>query len=218
LTRDWIGRTDPGNDPAAGYSAGGLKGYTRYGIRLEYQQALASIRTDLDSFSEVEAYSLMASGYLTASERFETCVKGFPSVGEARYNWHFLKVASLMGENSPGVSAHSLLKRLDAGRNRAFKALYVSPSVTTIAMVCAVVLLWAFWPDSVRVASKTLLAIVLAVSALAVAIKVLARKTFTQVFTSVAVLCGVFLFAFAYLRLLNPLYLRNGRLREIIPG
>jgi hypothetical protein len=31
----------------------------------DLQRKLAGLRTDLDSFSEVEAYSLMLSGYLT---------------------------------------------------------------------------------------------------------------------------------------------------------
>lgn len=41
---------------------------TAYGIDLHIQSALSEIRTDLDSFTEVEAYSLMLSGYKAIRE------------------------------------------------------------------------------------------------------------------------------------------------------
>jgi predicted acylesterase/phospholipase RssA/tetratricopeptide (TPR) repeat protein len=55
---DWIGCEEP-RDSSIQEGAP----LTEYGIRKEVQELLAGIRTDLDSFSDVEAYALMASGY-----------------------------------------------------------------------------------------------------------------------------------------------------------
>lgn len=54
---DWIGSEDP-QDEACAVSC------TSYGVDRELQRLISEIRTDLDSFTEVEAYALMASGYL----------------------------------------------------------------------------------------------------------------------------------------------------------
>ncbi|HEY5959305.1 MAG TPA: patatin-like phospholipase family protein, partial [Polyangiaceae bacterium] len=45
-------------------------GVTRYGVSRDIQRKLAAVRTDLDSFSDAEAYALMASGYCMAAEQF----------------------------------------------------------------------------------------------------------------------------------------------------
>ena len=54
---DWMGSDDP-QDEACGPTC------TSYRVDREIQRLLSEIRTDLDSFSEVESYALMASGYL----------------------------------------------------------------------------------------------------------------------------------------------------------
>src|SRR6185369_5527012 len=54
---DWIDTKDPSMPPVPSQLAS-------YGIDKGVQRCLAAIRTDLDSFSEAEAYALMTSGYL----------------------------------------------------------------------------------------------------------------------------------------------------------
>lgn len=44
---------------------------TRYGVRRDIQEGLARIRTDLDAFSDFEAYALMASGYHAIGRQFD---------------------------------------------------------------------------------------------------------------------------------------------------
>lgn len=59
---DWIDCDNPHVEPPA-------SSCTSYGVDREIQRLLSEIRTDLDSFTEVEAYALMASGYqLTAHQ------------------------------------------------------------------------------------------------------------------------------------------------------
>jgi len=54
---DFVGCQDPGHSPTGATC-------TPYGVDREIQRLLSEMRTDLDSFTEVEAYALMASGYL----------------------------------------------------------------------------------------------------------------------------------------------------------
>lgn len=66
---------------------------TSYGIDKKIQGHLAAMRTDLDSFSEVEAYALMTSAYRMTEDAFENkkCIDGFTDKG-TRADWKFLKI------------------------------------------------------------------------------------------------------------------------------
>src|SRR5262245_58748765 len=77
---DWIGCLDPfdaSDDSRPPYRRGPL---TRYGIAKNMQKLLAAVRTDLDSFSDVEAYTLMTSAYrMTEHEfRLSKCIEDVP--------------------------------------------------------------------------------------------------------------------------------------------
>jgi len=54
---DWVNSKEIGQAPAD------INAKTEYGIRKDIQELLAGVRTDLDSFSDTEAYALMTSGY-----------------------------------------------------------------------------------------------------------------------------------------------------------
>lgn len=62
---DWINCQD--SQPAAAENCT----QTSYGIDRELQEKIAAMRTDLDTFTEVEAYALMASGYQITKREFE---------------------------------------------------------------------------------------------------------------------------------------------------
>jgi len=96
---------------------------TSYGIRRDIQQLLSSVRTDLDSFSEVEAYALMTSGYkmieqeLRKPEFAEVVAAGVPGV-----HWEFLKILPCMAALSSTDPCYlDLRKQLEVSRRRAFK-------------------------------------------------------------------------------------------------
>jgi len=64
---------------------------TTYGIRKDVQGLLAAIRTDLDSFNEVEAYALMTSGYRMTEYQFPRSVSpDFPVSKDPPVAWKFL--------------------------------------------------------------------------------------------------------------------------------
>ncbi|HEV7486751.1 MAG TPA: patatin-like phospholipase family protein [Thermoanaerobaculia bacterium] len=64
---------------------------TSYGIDRHIQLKLAQVRTDLDSFSEAEAYALMTSGYRMTEHALleEKCVPSLDAV-RRRQSWKFL--------------------------------------------------------------------------------------------------------------------------------
>ncbi|HYI09374.1 MAG TPA: patatin-like phospholipase family protein [Thermoanaerobaculia bacterium] len=66
---------------------------TSYGVDREVQKQLASIRTDLDSFSDAEAYALMMSAYLMTERSFlkEKCAPTLP-LNPTTADWQFLRV------------------------------------------------------------------------------------------------------------------------------
>ena len=62
-----------------------------------WQAALASVRTDLDAFSDAEADALMLSGYRMMDEEFRCSIRGFPTA-DAPAGWRFLSLDKLMSE------------------------------------------------------------------------------------------------------------------------
>jgi predicted acylesterase/phospholipase RssA len=66
-------------------------GETSYGVDRHIQLKLAQVRTDLDSFSDAEAYALMTSGYRMTEHALleEKCLPSLQAVG-SRQPWTFL--------------------------------------------------------------------------------------------------------------------------------
>jgi predicted acylesterase/phospholipase RssA len=62
-------------------------GLREYGIDETMQRALAAIRTDLDSFSDDEAYALMAAGYKMACHELDPALEDYPAPIQA--DWPF---------------------------------------------------------------------------------------------------------------------------------
>jgi hypothetical protein len=123
---DWINCPDPysASDDGRPPSRRGI--LTRYGIAKELQQLLSGIRTDLDSFSEIEAYALMTSGYRATEYqfRFERCVEGFPEAPEAE-PWKFLEIEDSM--KGVGERYEYLKRALTASGSIAFKVWKIDP-------------------------------------------------------------------------------------------
>src|SRR6185503_15343191 len=77
---DWIGCLDPFDASDDSRPASRRGPLTRYGIAKDVQELLSGVRTDLDSFSDVEAFALMTSGYRMTERSFKysKCISGFP--------------------------------------------------------------------------------------------------------------------------------------------
>jgi hypothetical protein len=111
---DWIGCEDPA-EVTSNVSEGHL---TSYGISKATQHYLAAIRTDLDSFTEAEAYALMTSGYCMTGVEFPRGVPDFPVASPPAHDWTFLQIESYLRRDVP---PERLARVLDVARYRFFK-------------------------------------------------------------------------------------------------
>jgi hypothetical protein len=139
---DWIHCEDP-EDPSKDSRSNQL---TSYGILKDIQKRIAAIRTDLDSFSEVEACALMTSGYRMTELEFANSVRGFP-ISNALHPWTFLAIEQPMKQRL-GCEAENadLARLLDIGKNAAFKIWYLSrPLQVTAAIAGLIALIAASW-------------------------------------------------------------------------
>ena len=131
---DWIDCLDPYDPNEDGRPLWRRDRYTRYGIAKDVQQLLSALRTDLDSFSEAEAYALMTSGYRMTEFQFkqERCVEEFfePTQSEP---WKFLEIEEYMRDSGRGNKY--LKKLLTAGSSGAFKVWQIDPVLKNVARV-----------------------------------------------------------------------------------
>ncbi|HYJ88286.1 MAG TPA: patatin-like phospholipase family protein [Pyrinomonadaceae bacterium] len=137
---DWIGCLDPydASDDARPPSRRGP--LTSYGIAKDIQELLSGIRTDLDSFSEAEAYALMTSAYRMTEYQFkyQKCVEGFAAPAQDE-TWKFLEIEKSM--KGSGESYEYLKKLLEAGSSLAFKVWQIDPLLKTARRIALVILL-----------------------------------------------------------------------------
>jgi len=123
----WTGCVEPSDEERAALNTKGpLLPYT---ILKAVQRGLAGVRTDLDSFSQKEAYALMASGYRMTDKEFPQCIQGFSTI-DNRQNWKFMAIKPEIEE--PGL-AGDLLRLLEVGSMVAFKAWQLDPVLRWIS-------------------------------------------------------------------------------------
>lgn len=165
LPIDWIGCADSTQSPEEAFDT------TDYGFDKDLQRKLAAIRTDLDSFTEVEAYSLMLSGYLMTEHEFKELDKQHKRDGEPghwggfdievpRGDWRFRQLEDFIKEpkNSSDAQRADLGKQLEAGSALFFKVWKLSPLLRGISWAGAIaivgLLLWfiySYWDAELAV-------------------------------------------------------------------
>jgi predicted acylesterase/phospholipase RssA len=111
---------------------------TSYGIPKTVQRRLAGLRTDLDSFSQAEAYALMLSGYRMAANEIERRGPGWAEVAPPE-KWDFLAIDDIVTA-APGreLEHAKLLRLLTVGAKLGFKVWRLRPVVATLLAVSAV--------------------------------------------------------------------------------
>ena len=137
----------------------------RFGVSEDAQRLLARVRTDLDSFSDVEAFSLMLDGYLMTDwvmrndGRFaEFLADRPPEATPVPGRWEFGAVADQTGASALPVDHR---RHLAVARQRFFKPISLVPHALTAIKVAAAAVLLALavllvlrW-DAVRDALST---------------------------------------------------------------
>lgn len=201
----------------------------------QVQHLLARVRTDLDSFTEVEAFSLMYLGYDLTRQALQKS----PAIAQLggrgrREEWRFLAVRPWMERPTPDY-----LKQLEVAGGTLFKALRLVPWLRTglfgaIALAVAALvtfgwdwlirprtlhLTWAWWQTGLVMAA--LLSLPWAGRML------LVRRTlgwahrplswlYRLLFQAVLPIAGA-LFVQLYLLAIDPLFLRQGQIDRLMP-
>lgn len=106
---NWVDCEDPQDalDSISPVQAEGV--LTSYGVRKDVQECLAAIRTDLDSFSDKEAYALMISGYRMSEQAFREGVGGLPASMVEQAPWKFLAIENAMKQQDEAAELKRFL-------------------------------------------------------------------------------------------------------------
>jgi predicted acylesterase/phospholipase RssA len=157
---DWIDCLDP-YDPCEDVRPLWRRDrYTRYGIGKDVQQLLSALRTDLDSFSEAEAFALMTSGYRMTEYQFKEgkCVEEFYHP-EENEQWKFLEIEEFMRGSGKGNEYLKTLLR--AGNSLAFKVWRFDPLLKNLARIVLVLIavgiiaaLYSWWTAPLPIADR----------------------------------------------------------------
>ena len=106
-------------------------------VRKDVLERLAAVRTDLDSFSQIEAHALMSAGYLMIEAKADALRKAGwardPMQG-GRYSWDFLSLAHPIEDRDD--RRHSrMMKLLGASRHRAWKIWRLEPLRSLVTLL-----------------------------------------------------------------------------------
>ncbi len=230
---DWIGCDDP--SPVAEKKSTG----TPYGIDAPLQAGLAAIRTDLDSFTEVEANALMLSGYLMADCHFKELQKqyekdegkgkwgGFDVDAERRTDWPFLKLEPLMGESetSDDPRRAEIAKQLAVSRHRGFKVWRLDPELRELrwrllggAAVLGLLLAWALWKTTVLqlTLGQIVVSAVVALLAIGAPFAINPQRGIQDILSKLALAFVGYVSALLHIRFFDKRYLAYGSMERLL--
>jgi hypothetical protein len=158
---DWVDCPDPYDASTDARPASRRGPLTAYGLDKEVQSLLAAVRTDLDSFADVEADALMTSGYRMTEYQFKHSadLAGVP-VGGNPEPWAFLGVER--GMTSGGKSQARLKQFLAVSKYTAFKPwrlsipLKVTAIVLALGAIAGIGWVWTTYPNQLVIPQMTL--------------------------------------------------------------
>ncbi|UFS70688.1 patatin-like phospholipase family protein [Geomonas sp. RF6] len=211
---EWIGCEDhlETEKPAA---------VTSYGVNKKCQQALANIRTDLDSFSDTEAYCLMLSGYRMTERYLQGCTTDLCSGTDMRGEWDFLAVDGALSGTTPDKL---VLRQLQVGAKMALKVWSLVPNLKLAALVLLLLAIvavsflssqfWTFVILKVTVSALVISGVTLVLNRLFGAWfmrLVRYRKSLQEIGVAVAMLSVGWLLASLHLLIFDKWFLRQGK-------
>jgi predicted acylesterase/phospholipase RssA len=213
---DWLGSDDLSPQPKPAV-------LTPYGMRRDVQTLLAGIRTDLDSFSDCEADTLMLSGYLLARANFANCILNFPVSSRPEARWRFRSIEPIAASETQTPAVDELLAALKIAACIGRKPYRASKPLAAIGIASLLLLFAAgawfarlHWNTPLRGTLGHWLAVIAAVTAIltvtrAVLTKFLRyRNPYIQVIASFFMCLAGWFILLLYLRWVEPLYIRIG--------
>lgn len=221
---DWVDCQDPfeASDEARPPERRGVM--TQYGIPKDIQRLLAAVRTDLDSFSDKEAYALMTSGYRMTEREFPHTIQGFSSPPGDQTKWRFLDIEKAMNQGAGTEKEHrDLIRLLGVSKHKAFKIWRLSLPLKIIAGLLGVTaflglawLSWKLWSKPLLTVSMVVSAVLWVVLGLFVGSTIVrivnCRKTLTQIGIGIGMALLGFIAARIHLHLFDKWYLKLGRI------
>ena len=229
---DWVDCQDPTPKPASKDTK------APYGIDVDVQKKLAAIRTDLDSFSEVEAHALMLSGYLMTEYEFKELQKGHEKDGELgtwggfdihanREDWPFLKLEPIMRQpkESADPRRKDLGQQLEVASSLFFKVWQLIPALRwaswVLATVAIVGILWLivyYWNQHFTITVQWMV-ITLAVAIAGLMIPMLKwfspQKAWQDVVSKMAAAFVGYVLTKVHLLVFDRLFLKCGSLKRL---
>jgi predicted acylesterase/phospholipase RssA len=152
---DWRDCQDPFKAADDAIPAASRGTATPYFVPRDVQGLLAAMRTDLDSFTEVEAFSLMSSGYAMAEANFGNL--RFPPAEAPSEGWAFNEIKTFFAANTPGNA--SLKEQLQVGRMSAGKIWFLARPLLLLAVVLAAGALYALYRVWIAYGNRSLLTV-----------------------------------------------------------
>lgn len=228
-TVPWVtvgGLPFPGPYPACS----GPQDTCSFGVKVEVQDLLSQVRTDLDSFTEVEASTLMLDGYLI-SEKILATTTGFRNVLNPQNllgvgHWNFLRMKPWIGRPTK-----EFLHQLRVSKFTVFKVFWFYKWLLILPAVLGFLLIWVLFFSKLSrfefgfsVRGVSIAIIIAAVGFLLPRISRIfaALKFLRSPIQSVASLVGqslipiaASLFFWLHLKLFDPLYLRKGKIDRL---
>ncbi len=208
---------------------------TSYRMPKTIQERLAGIRTDLDSFSDSEAYTLMLSGYRMTDAELARYLPDFPAKDSSRETWRFRAIEPAVDRAQDHVPEHEwLLQILKTGASRGFKVWHLvwgfAPAVllalfALVAAGGAAILreTWWFLQSEVPRLFFPSLATAGSILALCVAAAILhrllrARKSLTTIFSGLLMATFGWIAAWIHILVFDPIYLAFGTIAKLEDG
>lgn len=232
---DWL--TCPNPSPAKSDAP-----LTSYGIAKDLQSKIALLRTDLDSFTEVEASALMASGYLMAGQQLKDLDKQHQKEGKPgawgdfdinaaqQRDWEFLKLKDVLAEK-PGEQASAKRKdlalQLQVGSILFFKVWqlipwlkfsgYAAAGVVALVLMKLIVSQWQTTLFSISVGGMILALLGVLTALFLPAMRWLnPKKEVNSLVIKVAIALSGYLLAKVHLTIFDRMFLDRGKLARLL--
>jgi predicted acylesterase/phospholipase RssA len=196
---------------------------TPYHVQRHVQRRLAAIRTDLDSFSDSEAYSLMVSAYRMMNEALQSGALGLTVPSGQRADWRFLAAAAAVED--PDKNSH-LMRQLGVAHQIGFKIwrlsrqLQLALSIVVLLILGSLIYSWAQW-SGLEIPAPTVGKLVVILALLVVVQFGLPflrrwhfRKTLQEILIGIGMATVGFLAARLHLHFFDKLFLWQGGLRR----
>ena len=203
-----------------------------FGVDTRVQDSLSKMRTDLDAFTEVEAYSLMLDAYLMSKMELDNfkktvnCSDIQNSVSRfSNKDWAFLGIEKWMREPT-----EDYLKQLKVAQLTFGKALMLLPWLLIPLFFIAFVSLYVYWSQLVGLLFSSIPVYVIVIALLLLVINRIAPDLlkllpFLEALRPTAMLAKAVgkvmlltmgtVFVQLYLWIINPLFLKYGRLSNL---